>query len=129
MNDEVISEDIKQFILQNIDSISQWEALRLMHSAPGRKWSPEDIAQSLYIAKGEAAGLLEILSERGFLDKKADRSSLLYRYRPNSSERRRMIDQITALYAKHLIPITHLIHSNSRNRIQKFADAFKIRKD
>jgi hypothetical protein len=39
-----------------------------------------------------------------------------------------MIARLADVYARHLIPVTNLIHSKPR-RIREFADAFKLRKD
>jgi hypothetical protein len=40
--------------------------------------------------------------------------------------RRDVVDRLADAYARHLIPITNLIHDKQR-RIREFADAFRIR--
>lgn len=40
-----------------------------------------------------------------------------------------MVDFLAVIYAKHLGPITNLIHTKPKNRVQEFADAFRLRKD
>jgi hypothetical protein len=52
-----------------------------------------------------------------------------YRYHPASSALAEMVDHVATLYAKYLIPVTHLIHTKPRTRVQEFADAFKLRKE
>ena len=42
---------------------------------------------------------------------------------------RELIDRLAELYAKHLVEVTHLIHSTLDRKAQKFADAFRLRKD
>jgi hypothetical protein len=39
------------------------------------------------------------------------------------------VNQVAACYAKYLIPVTNLIHTKPRTRVQEFADAFKLRKE
>jgi len=39
-----------------------------------------------------------------------------------------MVDRIADVYSKYLIPVTNLIHSKPENKVQKFADAFNLRK-
>jgi hypothetical protein len=39
-----------------------------------------------------------------------------------------MVDRLADAYARHLIPVTNLIHGKPR-RLREFSDAFKIRKD
>jgi hypothetical protein len=43
-------------------------------------------------------------------------------------EEARMVDRLADAYAKHLIPVTNMIHAKPR-RIREFADAFRFRKD
>jgi len=126
MVENVIPEDVRQFILQNIDSIAQIEGLVLARSTPGTQWSAEAIAQKLFISKAEAMTLLSRLSARGFF-METESGAALYRYQPASSELDKLVERTVEVYARYLIPVTHLIHS--KPRVQEFADAFLIRKD
>ena len=40
----------------------------------------------------------------------------------------RLVDRLAETYARYLVPVTKLIHDKTPS-IQKFADAFKFRKD
>jgi len=128
MTDEIIPEDARQFILQHIDSIAQMECLLLMKENPQTKWNVETIAKGLYISQPETAELLQQLSTQGLV---AVLPGLRpnYEYKPKSADLEAMMDRVAELYVHHLVPVTHLIHSKPRNRIQEFADAFRIRKD
>ena len=53
----------------------------------------------------------------------------VYRYQPHTAHLQQMIDSLAEFYGKHLVPITNLIHSKPKNRVQEFADAFRLRKD
>ena len=127
MPDKLIPPDIRQFILQNIDSVAQLEGLLLLRAKPEEKWGAEGIAKRLYIDEAEAAELLAQLAARGLLA--AEKDPLLYRYWPRTPAQDEAVKEVAAFYAKHILPVTHLIHSKSRNRVQEFADAFRIRKD
>jgi hypothetical protein len=129
MADNIIPDDVKRFILQNIDSIAQWEGLLLLRANPQTEWNKETIAQRLYIRPEEAGELLAKLAAQGFLIISGDSSMLTYRYQPASPDLEHMVTYIAALYRQFLIPITHLIHTKPKARVQKFADAFKLRKD
>ena len=67
------------------------------------------------------------VSPPGFVSADAKDPSL-YRYRPNSKELKVMLDRLAEIYARHLVPVTNLIHSKPKSRIQEFADAFQLRK-
>lgn len=123
-----IPSDVKQFILTNIDSIAQLEALLLLRAAPTEKWAVVAVAKRLYITEQETAPLLTSLCERGLIAI-SDAESVQYTYQQTSPDLARMVDRLAEVYAKHLVPVTNLIHSKPRTRIQEFADAFRLRKD
>jgi hypothetical protein len=50
-----------------------------------------------------------------------------YRYQPASAELIALVNRLTAFYAKHIVPVTNLIHSKPKSRIQEFADAFRLK--
>lgn len=129
MTDTYIENDIKQFILQYIDSVAQLECLLLFQTYPQTDWNAAAIAKELYINEAQAETLLAQLSAQGMLVKLGDDRPILYRYQPKSPEVEHMIVRVVSLYKQYLVPITHLIHSKSKTRVQEFADAFRIRKD
>jgi hypothetical protein len=128
MTDDVIPQDVQQFVLQNIDSIAQLEGLLLLRSDPAKAWSAADLAQRLYIGEPETAQLLAQLLARELLAVTGS-TPLVYSYRPKTADLEQMVDRLAKVYAKYLVPVTHLVHSKPRSRIQEFSDAFWIRKD
>jgi hypothetical protein len=128
MADSVIPDDISQFVIEKIESVAQLEALLLLRHNSDSDWSVQTLAARLYISEEQTAGVLALLSAQGIVSADfQDRS--LYRYRPNSPELKSMLDRLAEIYAKHLVPVTNLIHSKPKSRIQEFADAFRLRKD
>lgn len=128
MADELIPQDVRQFVLDRIDSVAQLEALLLLRSQREQGWSCETISSRLYIDSKQAADILKKLCADHFAAAE-DSSLTLYFYRPGSDELRQMIDRLAELYSRHLVPVTNLIHGKSKSRVQEFADAFRFRKD
>jgi|SRR5688572_23555933 hypothetical protein len=127
MADDLIPDDIRQFILKNIDSVAQLEGLLLLRGSPENDWNVEEITKRLYIDQEQTADILARLCALGFLTvKEAD--SLAYRYQPSSPEFRQMVDRLAETYAKYLVPVTNLIHSKPQTRVQEFADAFRLKR-
>jgi hypothetical protein len=124
MADEPIPDDLREFILAHIDSVAQLEALLLLRRDPSTAWSPNSVAQRLYVSEGEATDLLTRLADYGFLITKEGS----YYFGPQSAERREMADRVADAYSQHLIPVTNIIHGKPR-RIREFSDAFKLRRD
>jgi hypothetical protein len=128
MNRDSIPNDVKQFILERIESVAYLEALLLLRSKPDAPWSCGAVANRLYIDQKQTAELLARLDADGFVTV-AGEEDPVYRYQPVTPHMLQMVDSLAEFYGKHLVPITNLIHSKPKNRVQQFADAFRIRKD
>lgn len=124
MAGELIPTDIRDFILRHIDSVAQLEALLLLRGNPNETWDIANVARRLYGNEQEIAELLTRLREDGLLAASND----VYRYESATPEQRDIVDRLAAIYSRHLIPITNMIHSKPR-RIRQFAEAFKFRKE
>ena len=128
MNRDSIPNDLKQFILERIESVAYLEALLLLRSKPDAPWSCEAVANRLYIDQKQTAELLARLGADGFV-MVAGKEDPVYRYQPATPHMQQMVDSLAEFYGKHLVPITNLIHSKPKNRVREFADAFRLRKD
>jgi hypothetical protein len=124
MADEIIPDDLRDFILRHIDSITQLEALILLRAHSDVDWEAKRTAARLYASEQEVAEGLARLCADGLLICKGE----LYRYHCKTDELRAMVDRLANAYAHHLIPVTNMIHAKP-GRIREFADAFKFRKD
>jgi hypothetical protein len=124
MGDELIPADVRDFIIRHIDSVAQWEALLLLRANPGDAWDVRKIARRLYTGENEIARLLAQLCHDGLLTV----NDGTYRYEGGSPEQREIVDRLAAIYSRHLIPVTNMIHGKP-GRIRKFAEAFKFRKE
>jgi len=128
MNREPIPNEIRQFIVERIESVAYLEALLLLRSKPDTPWTYEAVANRLYIDQKQTAELLARLNADGFVTLAGEQDPV-YRYEPATPHMQQMVDSLAEFYGKHLVPITNLIHSKPKNRVQEFADAFRIRKD
>jgi hypothetical protein len=133
MDNAVIPEEIRRFVLTSIPSVPFLEALLLMRAAPEQPWSRDSLARRLYVRDKVADGLLAELCRAGMAapwpDQGAGADPHAYCYRPREAALRERIDRLADLYATHLVEVTHLIHSSLDRKAHQFADAFKWRKD
>lgn len=123
-----IPNEVRQFILESIDSIAQLEALLLLRGSPNEEWGAQKVARRLYISEQEATSLLARLSAERLIVFSNDKPPLC-RYQPDSDNLARIVDRLAETYSKHLVPVTNLVHSKPRTRVREFADAFNLRKD
>lgn len=123
MTDDIVPADLRDFILRHIASVAHVEALLLLRAEPAEVWDAARMAKRLYTTEATAAAVLEDLATDGFLAASAGG----YRFQCASDELDAMTGRLAAAYARHLIPVTNIIHARPR-RIREFADAFKFRK-
>ena len=123
MADDVIPDDVRDFILRHIDSVAQLEALLLLRANGSQDWDVARTAARLYAGEEEIRKVLSQLCADGLLSCKDS----IYRYEclPNVQP---TVDRLAEVYRRHLIPVTNIFHTKPR-RIREFADAFKFRKD
>jgi hypothetical protein len=126
--DSFIPDDVARFILEKIDSIAQLEGLLLLRKNPDQQWSPQNLAARLYIDEKQTAQLLSDLCTQS-LAVMISADPPLYQYQPGSTELRSIVERVAEIYSTHLVPVTALIHSKAKARVQEFADAFKLRRD
>ena len=125
MSDGAIPDDVQQFLLKNIDSVAQWEAVLFLRTHSGAAMSAAAVAGHLYISEADVAPLLAVLARRNILTVTDGQ----YSYVPKTEALDAMVGRAADLYRQYLIPVTNIIHSKPRSRVQEFANAFRIRKD
>jgi hypothetical protein len=126
--EEVIPSDIRQFILNQIDSIAQLEALLLLRGSPDTWWEAARIAERLYIHVKDCGPVTTRLHSAGLFIREETEKGERFRYRPETGDLREMVDRLAYYYSNHLVPISNLVHSKPRSRIQEFSRAFDLGK-
>jgi len=122
MVEQIIPDDVRDFILRHIDSVAYLEALLLLRGEPNETWDVRTTARRLYTPEAEIAELLERLREDGLLSG----GQGLYRYDCASEQQRHTVDRLAAIYSRHLVSVTNVIHG--KPRLRRFVDAFNFRK-
>jgi hypothetical protein len=127
MSDEIPA-DVRQFIIDHLNSVAQLEVLLLLRSDAQRDWSGEDVARALYTAADVTAGQLADLHARGLLAA-AEPPEARYRYGPRTSELGDLVARLADVYRERRVSVITLIYSKPVDKVRTFADAFKLRKD
>jgi hypothetical protein len=123
-----IPDEVARFVTKHIDSVEQLEVLLLLSGSSDRQWSAAGVAQELRIAPESAAYRLTDLAARGLLETDGG-TEPLYRYRPRSGVADQAVSGLAQAYRERRVSIINLIFSKPLDKIQTFADAFKLRKD
>jgi hypothetical protein len=124
MTDDAIPADLRAFILKYLDSVAHLETLLLLRGSPETRWDIAATAKRLYTTEQQAAEVLDRLCTEGLLSCEGGQ----YFYGGQTAALASLVEQLAQIYARHLIPVTNLIHDKPR-RIRQFADAFKFKRD
>ena len=119
-------DELRRFILTSIPSVPFVEAILLFMGQAGLALDAATVARRLYVSEATAAELANALLAGGIVES-VDGNA--WRFSPQSKDLARMLHLLAAYYASHLIEITDLIHSTGARKAQRFADAFKLRRD
>jgi hypothetical protein len=120
--------DVRQFIDQNIESLAQLEALLLLRKDPQRSWDVAAMAQALYVPVEMAQALLAEFARR-HLVKAMPPNDAHYTYNIVDAKLDDLIGRVAAEYQERRVGVISLIYSKPLNKVQTFADAFRLRKE
>ena len=120
-----IPEEVRNFLLQCIDSVEQLEVLLLLHRTPEQAWNPETVAQALYSNAGSIQRRLAGLHANGLL---ASTASSSYRYQPKTSALDATVRLLADTYRERRVAVITVIASKPMENVRAFSDAFRLRK-
>ncbi|HET6880465.1 MAG TPA: hypothetical protein VFI31_09940 [Pirellulales bacterium] len=124
-----LPDDVRRFIVSNIASVAQLEALLLLREDRQKEWPIEEMSRALYAAAGGMIDQLNDLVSKG-LAYVTFESDARYRYRPDmGSELDALLGRLADLYKKRRVSVISLIYSEPVDKARSFADAFRIRKE
>lgn len=124
MMPDALPPNVRQFISEHIRSIAQLELLLMLRRNRDKAWSVEEAARQLYTAATMTQPLLESLRAIGL----TSISSGTYTYAPKSAEMEQVVGELDKLYQERRVTVINLIYSAPVEKLQNFADAFRIRK-
>lgn len=126
MTSRELPDDLRRFILTSVPSVPYLEAVLLLRAQPGSAWGAHQLASRLYVPESQGAQLLQQLRDAGVVAESGD--AVMVRYAP-AAELGSLLDRVVLAYARDLVTVTELIHSRIDRRAQRFADAFRFRKE
>lgn len=121
-------EDVYRFILNQIDSVPQMEALLLVWESRPKRWIEGELAERLYIGADVVRNIMQELVRRRLLvaDTQAARQ---YFYESKSGDLDDLIEAVAATYRRDLVRVSTFIHTKTSSAVRDFAKAFKFTKE
>ena len=121
-------DQVLRFIVDEIDSVPELEALLLLWQDRPAAWNVADVARRLYIVPDQAQAVLADLSRKGMLAVDPEREDS-YGYASRSAERDQLMGRTEAVYRRQIVRISTLIHSKPSSAVRDFARAFRFTKE
>ena len=120
-----ISEDLRRFIKEKIQTVLRLEVLLLLHGHQPSAFTAPEVANRLGFETDTTAHEIEELEAIGVVVQ-PNRDKTKYRYDPSSETLRSLIEQLALHYSKHRVPILSVMLADHPDRIRLFAEAFRI---
>jgi hypothetical protein len=120
-------DEVYRFILNQIDSVPQMEALLLLWESRPKRWSESEIAERLYVCPDVVRNILQILVRRHLLGVDTQ-GTKVYWYESKPGELDRLIEAVAATYRRDLVRVSTFIHTKASAAVRDFAQAFKFTK-
>ena len=124
-----LSIEVQQFIERYVDSLAKLEILLLLRADPSRQWNACDVAKALYYSAHEVCEDQLASLARAALLACTSPAEKRYQYGPGSAELDRLVGDLAGAYQERRVAVITQIYSMPVNKIEVFADAFRLRKE
>lgn len=120
-----ISDDLKAFIKDKIQTVFRLEVLLLLHREPSTSFTPAEVALELGFERDVAQEQLRSLAALELLVH-SNTNEPRYRYQPANMATASMVDHLAITYSKRPVPILSLILAERTDRARVFTQAFRL---
>ena len=124
MTKHPISQALKTFVREQIQTVPRLEVLLLLHRDEMRTFSLAEVATELDFEGEIARDQLTELERMKLVVSNSKRTA--YQYRPGNASLRVMVDRLAVAYSTQRIPILSAILAEDPSHIQRFIEAFKF---
>jgi hypothetical protein len=122
-----ISPDVRRFVAERIHSVAQLELLLILHRDPSVEWTAESAGREMRYPTDWAAAQLLAFQRTGLVGSRGGERPT-YRYRPRTGLDR-IVDELAETFSRRRTTITALIFSGAGEDVQRFSDAFRLRRE
>lgn len=125
MANQHLSEPLKRFIKEKIQTILRLEVLLLLHHQQSRSFSVAEVADELGFDEESAQDQLMSLEAIGVVfHSNSDKPT--YKYHPLNPTLGSMVEELAVGYSRRRVPILSVMLAEHPDRTRLFTEAFKI---
>ena len=120
-----ISEALKRFIKEKIQTVLRLEVLLLLHHQQSRSFTVAEVADEVGFDEEAAHDQLRSLEAIGVVaHSNSDKPT--YKYHPLNATLGSIVDQLAVRYSRQRVPILSVMLAEHPDRTRLFTEAFKI---
>lgn len=123
---QISEEEVYRFILNQIDSVPQIEALLLLWESRPKQWTETEIAARLYVGVDVVKNIMQALHRRRLVAVNESEKRYWYENRAGGDA---VLEAVAVTYRRDLVRVSTFIHSKASSAVRDFADAFKFKKE
>jgi hypothetical protein len=122
-----IPDEVRRFILAQIDSVPLIEALLLLCDRADEVWTDDKLGRALYVSPVIAKKIASDMLHRGWITVSSEADGYVYNSVWDCEGV--FMKTLASVYRTQLVPVTQLIHSQSSSAARDFAKAFNLKKE
>lgn len=123
---------VRAFVAERVQSVAQLELILLLAREPKRAWGEEEAARQFGLSPDMTGQLFGELCHQGLAALVEEATSVeaekRYHYAPRTPEDDRRVQQLADVYRERRVTVIQWIYGPPIDKLQSFADAFKLRK-
>ena len=125
MPDETLPLEVRQFISRHLASVEELEILLLLVNGARRDWTVDNVYQIILSSRLSVESGMEKFTAAGFLTKSPD-TPATYNLAPKVEE---SVRELARCYRDAPVRVIGAIYEKTRDSVQGFADAFKLKRE
>lgn len=129
MNASDLPDSLQRFIQDNVPTFQSVEILLFLARHPGRKWPAGEIVEAIKPSVFTVSAVKEHLvhfRQRRLLAGDFDGG---FAFSPASGELQAAVDELAVAYSERPVTLIRTIYALTENKIQSFADSFRLKKE
>ena len=124
-----IPERVRRLVHEHLPSMEHVELLLLLVNSEKEGFLPSDAAKQLGVDSELTARRLADLVNSGLAVKEGPPGLERYRYHPSDLDLRQAVEQLVDAYRTRPVSLIRVVYERPPESAQRFADAFRLRKE